>query len=80
MTRELLLELACLFRQEADGITQPYAWPPRESIDDAERSEVNRLVVTASRIAYRAFSMPMPNEEFARLDEPCAWDLRGESK
>lgn len=53
MTSSLLYELAQVFRDEADAIVQPYAWPPRASLTDDERREVERLRVTASRIRYR---------------------------
>lgn len=53
MKAKLLYELANLFRVEADAITQPFAWPPRRTLSDAERREVQRLDVTASAIRYR---------------------------
>ncbi len=54
MTATLLYELANLFLVEADAITQPYAWPPRPDLTTDKRREVDRLVVTSRRIAYRA--------------------------
>lgn len=54
MTSALLFELARLFRDEADAIHQPYAWPPRPAMTEEEKREVMRLDATAARIAYRA--------------------------
>jgi hypothetical protein len=54
MTAALLHELANLFYAEADGITQPYAWPAREPLSAAELCEVERLRVTGMAIRYRA--------------------------
>lgn len=54
MNSELLWELSALFSSEADAIVQPYAWPPRSPLSDDERTEVERLRVTAARIRYRA--------------------------
>jgi hypothetical protein len=54
VTFALLYELANLFMAEADAITQPYAWPPRPDLTPEERREVDRLIVTSRRIAYRA--------------------------
>jgi hypothetical protein len=51
---ELLYELAGVFRNEADAIRQPYAWPPRAPMTEDERREVMRLEATAASIAYRA--------------------------
>ena len=53
MTRALGLELASLFWREGDAIQDAYAWPPKR-LADAERSERDRLIVTARRIAYRS--------------------------
>jgi hypothetical protein len=52
VTAALLFELAFLFRKEAEGIADAYAWPPRTLTDD-ELREVNRLSVTASSLRYR---------------------------
>ena len=56
MRRELLNELANLFRVEADGLADSYAWPPRAPLSAEELAEVQRLDTTAARIRYRAVS------------------------
>lgn len=53
MKAALLYELADVFRREVDGITQPYAWPPRAPLTTDERREADRLDATARSIAYR---------------------------
>ena len=54
MTAAFLDELARLFRAEADGIADSYAWPPRGPLTDEERFEIQRLDATANRIHYRS--------------------------
>lgn len=53
MTAALLVELAHLFRTEADGIAEPYAWPPRV-LTPEELREVDRLTVTGNALFYRS--------------------------
>lgn len=54
MKHALLSELALLFLHEADGILQPYAWPPRPPLSTEEQGEYERLRTTARAIGYRA--------------------------
>jgi hypothetical protein len=62
---DLLHELANVVRTDIDGITQPYAWPPRAPLTNEERREVDRLEATARRIRYRAYCA-----EYEEQDEP----------
>ncbi len=54
MDGKLLAQLACVAFADAEGIRDPYRWPPRPELSEEERREVDRLTVLGRRLMYRA--------------------------
>lgn len=54
MTGKLLAEIAWVSFNDAEAISDSYAWPARPPLTDDELREYERLRCLSSRLAYRA--------------------------